>query len=75
MRSRWVDIHVEEYDYLIARVEALSAYVERLGRENLDLRKELNRLQGRLPTPPPFRGYPVPRVLVQSLPVSPEGNA
>ena len=69
MRSKWVDVNLDEYDYLIARVEALVGYVERLSFENLELKKQLKLIEDfdRKEVPQRVQAYPVPSVLVRSL--------
>lgn len=68
MRSRWMDVSLDEYDYLTARVEALTQYVAKLERENTELRNTTDSAGGGR-VPEPSYGYPMPSVLVRTMPV------
>lgn len=73
MRDRWVDISPDEHEWLIARVEALAVYVERLARENQELISELRQLTEQRCggcVPANARSYPVPSLLVHTMSMS-----
>jgi hypothetical protein len=60
MRSHWVDVNLEMYDYMEARVEALTEENQRLRRE-LNFLKELDK---DIKKASQDDEYPVPSVLV-----------